>query len=79
MDLSRKTKLTKLRRLADGEGFDTIRNLLAAAMRNSVSPGICTSPDCDYLAKVEPDQDKGWCERCDRKTVASALMIAGLI
>jgi hypothetical protein len=34
---------------------------------------------CDYTAEMEPDQTQGWCEACGTNTVASALVLAGLI
>jgi len=44
-----------------------------------VSPAICMNDGCDYTAEMEPDQDRGWCEACGTNTVASALILAGLI
>jgi len=79
MHLSTADAEDKLKRLADSEGHDTVMALLEAAMFDSVSPGICTNPGCDYTTEVEPDQEKGWCESCNEGTVASALVLAGLI
>jgi hypothetical protein len=45
----------------------------------TVSPAICTEPDCDYTTEMEPDQDAGYCEACGKNSVASALILAGLI
>jgi len=69
----------KLRTLAELEGFDTVDALIEASVSDSVSPGICTAAECDYTTKVEPDQDRGWCECCGKGTVQSALVLAGLI
>ena len=79
MDLSTIALEDKLKQLADSEGFDTVMAMLEAATFDSVSPGICTNPGCDYTTEVEPDQEKGWCEGCNQGTVASALVLAGLI
>jgi len=52
---------------------------LESATIDSVVPGICTNEGCDFTAEYEPDQDAGWCEECDTGTVASALILAGVI
>jgi hypothetical protein len=69
----------KLDQLVEFEGYDTLDELLAASIADSVSPAICTNDSCDYTAKMEPDQDHGWCEACSTNTVASALVLAGII
>jgi hypothetical protein len=69
----------KLDRLLAIEGYDDVVDLFAAVLSDSVSPGICINPDCDYTTEVEPDQDRGWCESCGTQTVKSALILAGLI
>jgi hypothetical protein len=70
---------TKLEMLTASEGYDDVLELLAAATLDSVCPGICMNPGCDYTTEVEPDQDRGYCESCCTQTVKSALMLAGLI
>ncbi|HEX8167176.1 MAG TPA: hypothetical protein VF601_15510 [Beijerinckiaceae bacterium] len=72
-------KRKKLETLGGEEGFGTVDELLGAAAIDSVSPGICRNLGCSYTTEVEPDQDRGWCERCGHNTVVSALMLAGLI
>ena len=79
MILQRKDKDAKLRALCAAEGFGSIDAMLEAATFDSVSPGICVKPDCDGTTEVEPDQDRGWCEVCGGNTVASALVLAGII
>jgi len=79
MHLSTIAAEDKLTQLADSEGFDTVMAMLEEASVDSVSPGICTNPGCDYTIEVEPDQEEGWCESCNQGTVASALVLAGLI
>ena len=72
----------KLRKLSEVEGYTSLDELLAAAATDSISPAICCNPDkpeCDYTAEMEPDQDRGWCEECQRGTVVSALVLGGLI
>ena len=53
--------------------------MLKACVTDSVSPAICTAPDCSYTTEMEPDQDRGYCEACGGNTVVSALVLAGLI
>ena len=67
----------QLEALADLEGCYSVDQLLAVAASDSVCPGICI--DCGQAQKVEPDQDRGWCEMCFRTNVKSALVLAGLI
>lgn len=77
MHLSQERTDAKLEALRQSEGFDTLEDMLQAAVFDSVSPGICL--ECDYSTEVEPDQDRGWCENCSRNTVVSALVLAGII
>jgi len=65
--------------LIDSEGFDSLDDLIAATISDSVSPAICLNGGCDYTAEMEPDQREGWCEACGTNTVASALILAGII
>lgn len=70
---------SKLKSAAEEFGFDTVMEMLEAAVMDSVCPAICTNPDCDYTMELEPDGDGGFCEDCGTHTVQSVLMIAGLI
>ena len=79
MNLSISDAEDKLTRLCESEGFDSVITMLEAATFDSDSPGICTKPGCDYTTEVEPDQDQGWCESCNEGSVASALVLAGMI
>ena len=79
MHIQQEVREAKLRALYAAEGFDSIEAMLEAATFDSVSPGICIKPDCDGTAEVEPDQERGWCEACGSNTVASALILAGII
>jgi len=67
----------KLQQLAASERL-VPDQLLHNAAFDSVCPGICINPDCDYTATVETDCQKGYCENCRTHTVASALVLAGL-
>ena len=69
----------KLDQLVESEGFDSLDDLIAATVSDSVSPAICLNEGCDYTAEMEPDQREGWCEACGTNTVASALILAGII
>ena len=62
--------------------FDEENELFAAALSDSVCPAMCCNPDnpeCDYTAEMEPDQDQGWCEPCERGSLVSALVQRGII
>lgn len=79
MNLQKEIRDAKLGALCAAEGFDSIEAMLEAASFDSVSPGICIKPDSEGTTEVEPDQDRGWCEVCSGNTVASALILAGII
>ena len=69
----------KLDQLVESEGYDSLDDLIAATISDSVSPAICLNDGCDYTTEMEPDQREGWCEACGTNTVASALILAGMI
>lgn len=69
----------KLDILVEIEGFDSLEQLLAAAVMDSICPGICINSGCDYTTEVEPDQDRGYCETCRTQTIKSALILAEII
>ena len=69
----------KLSQLIEIEGFESEEALLAALITDSVSPAICLNDGCEYTTEMEPDQDRGWCEACGTNSVASALILAGII
>ncbi len=71
--------MSKLEKLAKDEGFETVMQFLEEYALDSVVPGICIRPDCDYTTNVEPDQDRGWCEMCEAGTVKSGVVLAGII
>lgn len=71
------TRRTRLRELAESEGFETVADLLDATVTDSVSPGICMT--CGHTGEVEPDQAAGYCDGCGGNTVKSALVLAGVI
>ena len=68
-----------VRELAADSGHPSVVEMLKACVTDSVSPAICTAPDCSYTTEMEPDQDRGYCELCGGNTVASALVLADLI
>jgi hypothetical protein len=80
--LSNEMRAAKLAKLVELEGFADEQYLFAAGMTDSVCPAICCNPDnpdCDYTAEMEPDQDRGWCEVCERGTLVSGLVLGGII
>jgi len=44
----------KLDRLMEIEGYGDVVDLFAAVLADSVSPGICINPGCDYLPFARP-------------------------
>ena len=79
MGLLESEREAKIQKLAYLEGFDTVEELLDAAVSDSVCPGICVRPSCDYTTEVEPDQRHGYCEVCGTQTVKSCLILAGIM
>jgi hypothetical protein len=72
----------KLAKLCGFEGFENENELFVVAISDSVCPAICCNPenpDCDYTEEKEPDSRDGWCEKCQRGTMVSALVLGGLI
>ena len=67
----------KLQALAEIWGMD-VEDMLQEATYDSVAPGICSAPGCDYTTEVEPDSRTGWCEECKERTVKSCLVLAGV-
>ena len=63
--------------LADQCGYDDEMEMLEKATFDSVADGVCTI--CGYISRVEPDCGDGWCEECEKNTVKSCLVIAGLL
>jgi hypothetical protein len=61
------------------KGSTSPRTLIRTFAHDSVCPGICTRPGCDYAVEIEPDQDEGWCEECHERSVQSALILAGIV
>lgn len=78
-DIVLSIKGSKLMKVCEAEGFATIDDLLALMVADSVCPGICMTEGCDHIAPMESDQDEGYCERCSRNTMVSALVLAELI
>ena len=77
--LSNEVRRRKLDELAEDGGHPSVGAMLEASITDSVAPAICTEPECDYTTEMEPDQDAGYCEVCGNNSVASALVLAGLI
>jgi hypothetical protein len=75
-DALRKTKLAKLLEI---EGYESVEDLIEAVFSDSVSPAICMSEDCNFTCEMEPDQDAGYCEECHTNTMMAAPVLAGLI
>jgi hypothetical protein len=79
MRLSKQERATKLKKLAESEGYENIQDLLYDAAYDSVVPGICTRLGCSYTCECEPDARENYCEACGGQTVQSCLVLAGLL
>ena len=77
-EIDEQVRKDKLEELADAWGL-TVDGLLKEYGTDCTVPGICMNEDCEYTTRYEPDQDAGWCEACNTGTVASALILAGVI
>lgn len=73
------TKGAKLMKLCEVEGVESLDDLLAMSIADSVCPAICMTEGCDYTTAMEPDQEEGYREACGGNTVVSVLVLAGLI
>lgn len=71
------SKSKALDTLCDIYGYNDMYDMLEAATFDSVAPGICR--ECGYSIEVEPDSDSGWCEECNKGSVVSCLVLAGII
>lgn len=69
----------KLKILAENEGYEDISEFILDCGQDSVMPGICSNPGCEYSSGVEPDAVTAWCEICETNTVKSAMILAGFI
>lgn len=76
MALSAIVRQSLLHQAANDYGFENMEEMFAAAIMDSVVPGICHK--CGYTTEVEPD-GRGWCEECDSASVISVLLLGGMI
>jgi len=68
----------KLEILCDQYG-SSVEELLEEWGVDSVAPGVCMNPGCDYSTEYEPDQRRGWCEVCGTQSVRSFLVLLGVV
>jgi hypothetical protein len=64
--------------LLEAEGV-TLEEMSKSALMEGSCPAICTNGNCGYTTLMEPDQDRGWCEECNKGTVVSGLILAEVI
>jgi hypothetical protein len=69
----------KVNTVMEIEGFDDLDAFLEHCTFDSVVPGICINPGCDYSTSVEPDCRSGYCEECSTQTVQSPLVLLRMI
>lgn len=78
-DIVLSTKGAKLMTLLQAEGLESVDDLVALSVADSVCPAICMTEGCDHVAPMESDQEEGYCEACGGNTMMSVLVLAGLI
>ena len=57
--------------LAKSYGYTDPLKMIEASLFDSVAPGICRNPGCDFTTDVEPDATANYCEICETQTVVS--------
>lgn len=70
---------TKAEQLAQDWGYEDEFEAAEELITDSVCPGICMNPNCDYSTEVEPDCSSGYCEECDTQSVQSLFIIMGIM
>ncbi len=70
--------MSKLEMLMATEGMD-LEEMIEVYGHDSVVPGICMNPGCDYTTSVEPDCTTGECEECKTPTVKAFHQLLGVI
>ena len=71
--------MNKLDVLVESEDYSDEWEFMEAFALDSIVPGICMNPGCDYTTDVEPDQRRGWCEECETQSVESGISLMGII
>lgn len=71
--------MNKLQQLTEIEGYSDPIDMIEEHFTDTMCPGICVNPECDYTTSVEQDCRAGWCEECGTQTVVSAFELAGII
>ena len=69
---------TLLKQLANDWGYSDPLDMIDC-IGLLATPAICTNWGCGYTTDSEPDASNNWCECCQTRTVASALVLAGMI
>jgi hypothetical protein len=72
-------KAVKLMTVCEAEGFATVDDLLVLLVTDSLCPAICMVEGCHHIARLESDQEEGYCEKCGGNAMVSVLVLAGLI
>jgi hypothetical protein len=71
-------EISKLDTLARESSMSVMEFIDAYALE-SMSPGICMNPDCDYTTEVGLDERAGYCPSCQTAMIRSGIVLAGLI
>lgn len=77
---ARKTNAEALQGLVEELGYVSEDDMLEELEPfDSCVPGICMNIGCRFVADYEPDQDTGFCEHCQTKSVRSLMFLLGII
>lgn len=69
-----------LKKAANTMGYASVDDMLETEVTDSIATGICTEKGCHYVtSSIEPDSEDGMCEECEKNTVKSVFILAGLI
>jgi len=74
----RRVRKQLLEKLRVSYGIETIDAMLGSAISDGSCPSICVKCK-EFTADYEPDCVEGYCEECETNTVASCLILAGII
>lgn len=79
-EYKRKTYSEALREVRRNLGVRDNSGLLRRLQNSDgIVEGICMTLGCDGTENVEPDQDRGYCSLCGRQSIASPLVLMGMI
>ena len=78
--MAKKTNEQLLIKEATAMGYASTDDMLERENTDSVTTGICTEEGCWFVtSSIEADSDDGFCEECEKNTIKSVFILAGVI